>query len=115
MSWPADPKLTTQKDAKVTSFSLEFIDLVEGHELQLTNNADESRTFVSIYMHQDRLYILEATVPKGYPPPGQFQQSLGFNDKEGNHEHIRYRDFYSNAYPPPPRVGRPPGPPPPGR
>ena len=99
-----------QRDAKVTNYLWEFIDLVEGHQLQLTNNADQSRTHVAIYMHQDRLYILEATVPKGYPPPGQFQQSLGFNDKGGNHEHVRYQDFYSNAYPPPLRVGQQPPP-----
>jgi hypothetical protein len=95
-----------QRDAKVTSYLWEFVDLVEGHQLQLTN-ADQSRTHVGIYMHQNRLYILEATVPKGYPPPAQFQQSLGFNDKEGAHEHVRYQDFYSNAYPPPPRVVQP--------
>ena len=104
-----------QRDAKVTSYLMEHIDLVEGHQLQLINNADQSRTHVGIYMHQDRLYILEATVPKGYPPPGQFQQSLGFNDKGGSHEHVRYQTYYSNAYPPPPRVGQPPAPTPPQR
>jgi len=32
--------------------------LVEGHQLQLTN-ADQSRTFVGIYLHENRLYILK--------------------------------------------------------
>ena len=89
-----------QRDVKVTHYMWNFIDLVEGHQLQLTNNADRSRTFVSIYMHDNRLYIMEGTVPEGDPEPGLFQQSLGFVDKDGNG--IRYRDYYDNDYPPPP-------------
>ena len=91
-----------QRDVKVTHYMWNFIDLVEGHQLQLTNNADRSRTFVSIYMHENRLYIMEGTVPDGDPEPGLFQQSLGFVDKDGNT--VRYRDYYDNDYPPPARV-----------
>src|SRR5260221_6984025 len=40
-----------QRDAKVTSFVWNFVDLVDGHQLQLTNNADKFRTFAGIYMH----------------------------------------------------------------
>ena len=94
-----------QRDAKVTHYMWNFIDLVEGHQLQLTNNADKSRTFVAIYMHENRLYILEGTVPDGDPEPGLFQQSLGFVDKDGNG--VRYRDYYDNDYPAPPTTGRP--------
>lgn len=94
-----------QRDAKVTHYMWNFIDLVEGHQLQLTNNADRSRTFVAIYMHDNRLYIMEGTVPEGDPEPGLFQQSLGFVDKDGNG--IRYRDYYDNDYPPPPLANRP--------
>ena len=97
-----------QRDAKVTHYMWNFIDLVEGHQLQLTNNRDKSRTFVAIYMHDNRLYISEGTVPDGDPEPGLFQQSLGFVDKDGNG--IRYRDYYDNDYPPPPRTGRGAGP-----
>jgi len=97
-----------QRDAKVTHYMWNFIDLVEGHQLQLTNNADRSRTFVAIYMHDNRLYIMEGTVPAGDPEPGLFQQSLGFVDKDGNG--IRYRDYYDNDYPPPPLANRPPAP-----
>jgi hypothetical protein len=88
-----------QRDVKVTHYMWNFIDLVEGHQLQLTNNVDRSRTFVAIYMHENRLYIMEGTVPAGYPEPGLFQQSLGFVDKDGNG--IRYQDYYDNDYPPP--------------
>ena len=90
-----------QRDAKVTHFSYSNVDRVEGHELQLTN-ADRSRTFVSIHMHENRLYILEGTVPAGAPAPALFQTSLGFLDKDG--KGIRYDTPYSNGFPPPRRV-----------
>lgn len=90
-----------QRNAKVTHYVYTNADRVEGHELHLAG-ADGSRTFVSIYMHENRLYILEGTVPKGSPPPVLFQQSMGFLDKEG--KRIRYDTPYSNGYPPPPRA-----------
>ena len=85
-----------QRDARVTHMAWAWQDLVEGHELQLTNNADRSRTFAFVTMHQNRLYILEATVPAAYPPPGLFQQSMGFVDKDGRG--IRYQSVYSNLH-----------------
>jgi hypothetical protein len=93
-----------QRDAKLTSFVWNFVDMVEGHQLQLTNNADKSRTFAGIYMHQNKLYIIEGTVPANYPEPGLFQQSLGWLDENGIG--LRYQTYYSNSYPPPPRVNR---------
>jgi hypothetical protein len=94
-----------QRDVKLTHYMWNFVDLVEGHQLQLTNNADTSRTFVSIYMRDNRLYVMEGTVPEGDPEPGLFQQSLGFVDASGNG--IRYREYYDNDYPPPPLAGTP--------
>src|SRR5262245_4312460 len=85
-----------QRDVKVTSYTWDWQDMVEGHLLQLTNNADQSRTFAYIAMHENKLYIMEGTVPKGYPEPGLFQQSLGWVDKDGNG--IRYQQIYSNSY-----------------
>ena len=93
-----------KRDAKVTSFNWHFVDLVEGHQMQLTNNADKSRTFAGIYMHENKLYIIEGTVPAGYPEPGLFQQSLGWLDENG--VGLRYQSYYSNNYPAPPRVNR---------
>ena len=90
-----------QRDAKVTHYAYYNADRVEGRRLQLTN-ADRSRTFAAIHMHEDRLYIFEGTVPASSPPPGLFQQSLGFVDKAGNR--IRYDTIYSNGYPPPSRA-----------
>jgi hypothetical protein len=85
-----------QKAAKVTSLAWEWQDQVEGNFLQLTN-PDESRTFAYVAMHENKLYILEGTVPKGYPEPGLFQQSMGFVDANG--KGLRYQGvIYSNAY-----------------
>lgn len=84
------------KAAKVTDIAWEWQEMVEGNFVQLTN-ADGSRTFAWVTMHENRLYILEGTVPAGYPQPGLFQQSWSFVDADGNR--IRYQDvIYSNAY-----------------
>ncbi len=37
-----------------------------------------------MYMHENKLYISEGTVPAGYPEPGLFQQSLAWLDENGN-------------------------------
>ena len=98
-----------QRDAKLTHLLWNWSDLVEGNYVQLTNS-DQSRTFAAIHMHENRLYILEGTVPKASPQPALFQQSLGFLDKDGNG--VRYQTVYSNAIhglreaPIPARAGR---------
>jgi hypothetical protein len=84
-----------QRNAKVTHYAWYVVDQVEGNRLQLAN-PDGSRTFAAIHRYGTRLYILEATVPKGAPPPGLFQQSLQFLDEEG--KRIRYRRFYTTGY-----------------
>ena len=84
-----------QRDAKLNYLAWEWQDLVEGHMLQLTN-PDRSRTFAWIGMHAHKLYIVEGTVPAGYPEPGLFQQSIGWVDKNGNG--IRYQQIYSNSF-----------------
>jgi hypothetical protein len=98
-----------QRNAKVTHYAWYVADLIEGHHLQLLN-PDGSRTFAAIHRHGTRLYVLEATVPKGAPAPGLFQQSVQFLDEEG--KQVRYRSYYSTGYsdewkfpaPPPPRT-----------
>ena len=61
-----------KRDATVTDYSYYNAERVEGRRIQLTN-ADQSRTFAAIHMHENRLYIFEGTVPRGAPPPGLFQ------------------------------------------
>lgn len=87
---------------KVTFDAFHYVNLVTGHELQLTN-PDQSRTFAGIYLHENRLYIFDATVAKGMPPPLIFQQSMEFLDADG--KSIRYRTYYFNKLPEP-RLGR---------
>ena len=43
-----------QRDAHLTSLAWEWPDLVEGHSIQLTNNADQSRTSAYVAMHEHR-------------------------------------------------------------
>ena len=78
-----------QRGGEITYDAWSHIDMVQGHQLQILN-ADRSRTFAGIYMngHNARLYVLEATVGEGSPPPAQFQQSLRFLDAAG--ETVRY-------------------------
>ena len=98
-----------QRDAKVTFFGWWVADAVPGQWLQLHNPA-QSRTFGAVNLHGTRLSLLEATVPRGAPAPGLFQQSLMFLDDQG--KVIRYRSYYSPNHsdewkfpaPPPPRA-----------
>lgn len=76
------------RGGEVTYDAWHHIDLVEGHQLQITN-PDDSRTYAGMYLHDGRLYVVEATVPAGSLPQGLFQQSLTFLDEGGNR--IRYR------------------------
>ena len=76
-----------RRGGEVTFDAYAVADYIEGHELYITN-ADESRTFVGIFLHAKRLYILEATVLRGALPPLLFQQSLQILDEKG--DRIRY-------------------------
>ena len=68
---------------KVTYDAWHYIERVTGHELQLTNS-DESRSYIGIYLHENRLLtILDATAGRDEAPPIIFQQSFGFLDAEG--------------------------------
>ena len=93
----AATKFRQRPGVKVTYDAFHYIDLVSGHQLQITN-PDQSRTFAGIYLHESRLYILEATVPAKAPPPGLFQQSLGFLDAAG--KKVRYPTIYYNRLTP---------------
>ena len=90
-----------KRNATVTELIWTNIDLVEGHMLHLTN-PDQSRTLISIFMHENKLYLGEATVPAGDPEPGLFQQALGWVDENGRS--IRYQTLYHNGFPAPPRA-----------
>ena len=60
-------KLIQRDNVKVSDLTWSQHDMVEGDELQLTNTVDGSRTYAYVAMHEMKLYIAEATVPKAYP------------------------------------------------
>jgi len=84
-----------QRDARLTGMTWNWAEQVEGTLLQFTNNADQSRTSASIYMHDNRLYVIEGTVPKGYPEPELFKMSIGFIRPDGTESNI-YSSVYNN-------------------
>ena len=81
---------------KVTYDAFHYINLITGHELQYTN-PDQSRSYVAIYLHENRLYIFDATVAARQPPPLIFNQSMEFLDADG--KTVRYRAYYYNRLP----------------
>ena len=92
----ATSQFVLRPGSKVTQIGWEWFEMVEGNYLHLTN-ADKSRSFVWITMHEKKLYVAEARVPEGRPEPGLFQQSWSFVDAAG--QTIRYQNvIYSNAY-----------------
>lgn len=83
-----------KRDVTLTEMYWNQQDLVSGIVLQLTSRADASRTYAYIAMHEMRIYIAEATVPKGAPEPALFVQAIGWLDPDG--KGIRYRTVYSH-------------------
>jgi len=79
-----------ERGGDVTYDAYHYIDRVEGHQLQITND-DQSRTYAAIYLHDSKLYIVEATVAPGSIPPGFFQQSLQWIKEDGSR--VRYQNF----------------------
>ena len=83
-------------DEKLTHLAFAWQDLVQGNEIQQINATAKTRTFAFIAMFRDKLYIFEATVPSNEPPPGLFQQSVGWVDANGNG--VRYQSIYNDVY-----------------
>jgi hypothetical protein len=91
----ASLKLLQRDNVKVSDLTWSQHDLVEGNELQLTNTVTGARTYAYIALHDMKLFIVEATVPKGAPPATLFQTSMGWVDKNG--KGIRYQTMYIGA------------------
>ena len=102
-------KMIADRDITVTHLMFNFMQMVAGQEIQFTNNKDKSRTFGAAYMHANRLFIAESTVPKGMPPPTVLQQTFGWLDETGT-KNVRYAYLYTNepdhAVAPPPVRGQ---------
>lgn len=91
--------LYLQKKPDVKFLGWATMDLVEGTLINMVN-ADKSQTAAAIYMHENKLYLIEGTVPAGMPPPDWFNQNVGWIDENGNP--IRYLSVYHNGFPKPP-------------
>ena len=76
-----------KRGGTVTYDAYAQVDRVGGHQLHITN-PDRTQSFVGIYLHARRLYILEATVPADSPGAMHFQQSLQILDETG--QRLRY-------------------------
>ena len=92
-------ELMQRPNEKVVYLGWANMNLVEGHMVNLVNDKNKSRTSAAIYMHENKLYVIEGTVPAGYPVPDFFQQSVGWLDEKGND--IRYLTVYHNGFPKP--------------
>ncbi len=87
-------RLIQRPNEKLTAYIWNWQDLVEGFELHFTNAAAQTRSMSYIAMHENKLYVMEGTVPEEYPEPGLFFQSLGWVDADGNG--VRYEGLYIN-------------------
>jgi hypothetical protein len=85
----------------VRHFSAYSASRVDGVRVELAN-ADASQTIAMMLWHEGRLYIAEATAPKGAPPASAFPVSLIFIDAEG--KGVRYADRYIPLYSVPKRM-----------
>ena len=83
-----------QQHGTPTGMTWNWAEQVEGTLLQFTN-ADQSRSSASIYMHDNRLYVIEGNVPKGSPEPELFKMSIGFIRPDGTGSNI-YSSVYNN-------------------
>ena len=76
-----------KRGGEITYDAYAQVDRIEGHQIHITNR-DKTLSFVGIYLHARRLYVLEATVPQDSPGAVHFQQSLYILDEQGNR--VRY-------------------------
>ncbi len=92
----ATKQLIQRENVKLTDLTWSQHDMVEGNEVQLTNVVDGARTYAYVGMHEMKLYIAEATVPKNAAPATLFQTSFSWVDKDG--KGIRYTTMYNNEF-----------------
>ena len=70
------------------------IDRIQGHQLHI-KHADKTTSVIGIYLHDRRLYVMEARVPDGSPGALLFEPSLSILYENGRR--IRYNlDAYGN-------------------
>jgi hypothetical protein len=94
-SWVHAAHVIRQREGgKITFDNYAQIDRIEGHQIQITKD-DGSRYFAGIHYHDKRLFIAEAWVPQGAPPPAAFQVAMSILDDNG--EEVRYNLDYDGS------------------
>ena len=78
-----------RQKGKVTYDAYQEIDRIPGHQLQVTE-PNGRRIFAGFNLYEKKLYILEANVAPGVPPPEGFRASLTILDAKG--DSIRLND-----------------------
>lgn len=78
------------RSGRIAYNAYHYIGRVPGEQIQMVY-PDDSRLYAAIYLHAGKLYVLEATVPSGAPPPVVYQQSLAWVDESGNS--VSYRNI----------------------
>ena len=76
-----------KRGGRITYDAYGQVDRISGHQLHISN-PDNSQSFIGIYLHARRVYVLEARVPPDTPGAFHFQQSLQILDEKG--QRIRY-------------------------
>jgi hypothetical protein len=76
-----------KRGGEVTLDAYQQTDRIAGMQLQITN-PDKTRSYIGIFPHMRRLYIMEATAPPDYPPPSDFPQTISILDDQGRR--VRY-------------------------
>jgi hypothetical protein len=72
-----------RQKGKVTYDAYQEIDRIPGHQLQITEPSGR-RIYGGFNLYEKKLYILEANVPAGTPPPELFRASLQVLDANGD-------------------------------
>jgi hypothetical protein len=78
-----------RKRGVATYDAYDRLNLIPGIVLQITE-PNMRRLFVSLYLYDRRLYIIEASVPGDAPPPALFRNSLAILDSQG--EAVRFNE-----------------------
>lgn len=77
-----------RRRGEVTYDAYQQTDRIAGIQLQITN-PDKTRSYIGIFPHMRRLYVMEATAPPDYPPPSDFPQTISILDDQGRR--VRYQ------------------------
>jgi hypothetical protein len=78
-----------RKRGVATYDAYDRLNLIPGIVLQITE-PNMRRLFVSIYLYDRRLYIIEGSVPADAPPPALFRNALAILDSQG--EAVRFNE-----------------------